>query len=253
MLITDKNGIKKNIKASYRKKLLISFMYFFIVSFFGFSISYIYWKEIKKINFFSILVFIISGIFIFCYLRSLHLSFKKYINPKKYGILKIYPNIYDIINEINNTVEYEDRKLVISTNYLISKADYTNLISLNNLARIHISEIRNWGKSLYRPIIGYYLFFLELDGTKKNVYYDIDQKQEMQDVISVLELKCPNITSGYSQESMDNNLFSASKNINSDNRNSNPVFSIKTPEENLDDIKLRSIISRYEENEKNKN
>ena len=82
MLITDKNGIKKNIKASYRKKLLISFMYFFIVSFFGFSISYIYWNEIKKINFFSILVFIISGIVIFCYLRSLHLSFKKYINPK---------------------------------------------------------------------------------------------------------------------------------------------------------------------------
>ena len=250
MLITDKNGIKKNIKASYRKKLLISFMYFFIVSFFGFSISYIYWNEIQKINFFSILIFIISGIFIFYHLRSLHLSFKKYINPQKYGILKIYPNIYNIINEINNTVEYEDRKLIISTNYLISKADYTNLISLNNLDRIHISEIRNWGESLYRPIIGYYLFFLELDGTKKNIYYDIDQKQEMQDVISVLELKCPNITSGYSQESMDNNLFSAPKNINSDNRNSNPVFSIKTPEKNLDDIKLRSIISRYEENKK---
>lgn len=250
MLITNEIGIKKNIKASYRKKLLISFMYFFIVSFFGFSISYIYWVEIQEINFFSIFVFIISGIFIFHYLRSLHLSFKRYINPKRYGILKIYPNIYDIINEINNTVEYEDRKIVISTNYLISKEDYTNLISLSNLDRIHISVKQNWGKSLYRPIIGYYLFFLELDGTKKNIYYDIDQKQEMQDVISVLELKCPNITSGYNQESMDNNLFSAPKNINSDNINSNSVFSIKTPEEKLDDMKLRSIISKYEKNGK---
>lgn len=250
MLVTDEHGIQKNIKASYRKKLLINFMYFFIVSFFGFSLSYLCWTEIQKINFFTIFVFIVSGIFIFCFLRPVYHSFKKYINPEKYGILKKYPNIHDIINEINDTVEYEDRKLVISTKYLISKKDYTKIISLRNLDRIHISVKQNWGKSLYRPIIGYYLFFLELDGTKKNIYYDIDQKQEMQDVISVLELKCPNITSGYNQESMDNNLFSAPKNINSDNINSNSVFSIKTPEEKLDDIKLRSIISKYEKNGK---
>lgn len=249
MLTSDENGIKKNIKKSYRKKLLINFIYFFIIIFFTFSISFLCWIEIKKINFISILVFIVSGIIIFYYLHPLYLSFKRYINPKRYGILKKYPNISDIINEINNTIEYKDKKLVISTKYLIAKDDYTNLIFLGNLDRIYIAENTNGGRSFRQQILGYYLFFLELDGNKNYIYYDVDQKQEMYYVISILERKCPNIITGYTDNYICNKSLFASKNIDSDKVNSNPVYSIMTSEEKLDDIKLRSIVSQYEKNE----
>ena len=143
MLITDENEIIKNIKASYRKMMFIHFLYLFIVTLLVFCVSHICWVETKKINFITIFVFIISGVVIFYFLRSFYLSFKKYISPRKYGILKIYPNFFDIINEINDTVEYQDRKLIISTNYLISKTDYTCLIFLNNLDRICIANETN--------------------------------------------------------------------------------------------------------------
>lgn len=83
-----------------------------------------------------LIFFAMSIIFIWWFLKNIPFV----INPLKSTIFKKYGNIdkiEEIIDEIENDIEYQDKRIIVSRNYVLDKKDVENLVAYKDILRVH--------------------------------------------------------------------------------------------------------------------
>ena len=103
-----------------------------------------------------VMLFVVTIVF-FLLLRNYLNVIKIAINPLKASVFKKYGDINSIIkiiDEINNTIEYEDNIIVIAKEYIYHKNDYSTILAKKDIKHIHKTLYRvNWMKRAYEVSI----------------------------------------------------------------------------------------------------
>ena len=67
-------------------------------------------------------------------------SFILVINPAKSNLFKKYGSVEElekIMEEIENTIEYEDNQIIVSKDYVADKKDFEKILAYKDILRVH--------------------------------------------------------------------------------------------------------------------
>lgn len=122
--------------------------------------------------------------------------FKKYGSPEE--ILKI-------LEEINNTIEYEDKNLIISKNYISDKKNYSKIVAINDILGIH--------KLVHKTnfVIDYYQIVITDKYNEEITFnYTRNYEEKVNQLLLLIASKCPHAALGYTakqREYINNNTI----------------------------------------------
>ena len=120
------------------------------------------------------------------------------INPLKSNIFQkygSYQNLEKIIEEINNTIEYEDNALIISKNYIADPNDYQKIIAYKDVLRVHkLVRKKNFAVVSYSVVVtDKYNFGLTFT-------YSKNDEEKVDKLLLMIGSKCNNAQLGYTKE-----------------------------------------------------
>lgn len=148
-----------------------------------------------------LLFIIVDLIFLGSAVFSLHHWFKNFyffLYPFKSNIYKVYGDISKILDEIELTAEYDDKQIIISERFVISKCDYRNLFLFDDVLGIYVQVHRtNLITDRYSIVVA--------DKFERIAMFNYLPKQKdiVNEVLLILISKCKNAKIGYSDETLD--------------------------------------------------
>ena len=192
-----KNESIKNVRKKELKFLLYSLTP--ILTFNSLFILCLYYTIISKNGFINMIVpTFITGILSFLLDWSIKDSFLIFINPLRNNIFKKYGSpqeIDNIIENINNSIEYEYHNLIISKQYISDKKDYSKIINCDDVLGIH--------KIIYKKrkkIIKFKIVITDKWGQESFYEFKKSNEKECDDFIAIICKKCPNAMFGYTNQ-----------------------------------------------------
>ncbi len=132
----------------------------------------------------------------FCLVKTLIMI----IHPDRNSVFRKYGGVEKleaIVEEINNTKEYEDNKMVLSKNYIASKRCYEDIISYDNILLVYkLVHKTNYVIDRYAVVI--------IDKYNEKVQYDYFRGQEelVDKLILIIGYKSKNAKLGYSPQAI---------------------------------------------------
>ena len=162
-------------------------------------LAVVFWGLIVMVDFFSIKEFIKSVSIIINPLKAD--VFKKYGSPEK---------IETILNEIESTKIYEDNQLIISSNYISNKNDYSEIVACKDVLGAHEQVHKT------NFIIDYYQIVI-IDRYNETIKYTYEknEKDRVDQILMTIGAICHNAEIGYTKkewENIRNNSTNISKN-----------------------------------------
>lgn len=144
---------------------------------------------------FLVLLFGAMGsVMIFIFFKSIIVV----IDPTKSDIFKKYGGIEEvekIMNEIENTIEYEDNQIIVAKNYVADKKDFEKIIAYKDVLRVHkLVNKRNFVDVSYSVVI------TDKYNLNLNYTYPVKEEKKVNDLILLIGSKCNNAKIGYTKE-----------------------------------------------------
>ena len=119
------------------------------------------------------------------------------INPLKSNIFQkygSYQNLEKIIEEINNTIEYEDDELIISKNYIADPNDYQRIIACKDILRVHkLVRKKNFA------VISYSIVLTDKYNFELPFTYSKNDEEKVDKLLLLIGSKCNNAELGYTK------------------------------------------------------
>lgn len=147
--------------------------------------------------FFTIIITLIFALLAIFFLYNTFKNFYYFIYPSKSDVYKEYPNLNEILTEINTSIEHEDQQIIISKRYMISKKDYRILILLNEILAFYI-----YAHKTNFVVDEYDIVAIDKYGIAHYFKYEPGQKEIMNNTLFFLQHKCPNAKFGCSDETL---------------------------------------------------
>lgn len=146
---------------------------------------------------FTIFIISIFVLFFVAFAYGFVKNFYYYLHPNKNNIYNLYGNLDDVVNEISSSIEYDDKQIIISKNYIICKKDYRKLVHLNDILGVYIQVHKtNYVTDSYNIIVH----------NKYNDVYNFEysnyEKDIANNVLAILTFKCKNAKFGYTNETL---------------------------------------------------
>lgn len=202
-----KEEILNNIKSNNKKQLILFTLPAIILNFFtlGIFVNIVNGNAFAEsevpiifpILFCIFIIFMTIGVDI-----GIATSIKLIMNPleadvfKKYGSVK---KIEKILDEIEQTIEYDDNNIVISKNYIFNRRDISKLVNCKDVLEIHkLVHKTNLITDSYSVVI--------TDKYNEKMVYSYVPKEEkrVNTILLQLKQKCPNAVLGYTPEETEN-------------------------------------------------
>lgn len=152
----------------------------------------------EELNIWYIVFLVFVGFITFFSLRSMVYYAKIVIKPEEAPIFKKYgspDNVLKILNEIENTIEYEDKNLVISKKYISDKKDYSKIVACNDVLGAH--------KLVHKTnfVIDYYqIVIIDKYNEEMTYKYGRDDEEKVNQLLILIGSKCKNAELGYTQK-----------------------------------------------------
>ena len=189
-----KDDILKNI----RKTNLISSIWLFILALMP-TIGFFYFLIYEGFESWFMIMFLgfLSGVLLWLF----GTSFQLVIEPRDSNIFKKYggiENLERIIDEITNTKEYEDDRLIVAKNYVADKKDYEKILAYKDILRVH--------KLVHKTnfvIDRYDLVITDKYNFQISYSYAVKDEEKVDNLILLIGSKCENAKLGYTKEAED--------------------------------------------------
>ena len=181
--------IKDNIRRSNIKSFLLLLLFSFIFNFYVISGLISEEKEWFMILFMAIFAIPMDWLAI----KSLLIA----INPLKSKIFQkygSYQNLQRIIDEINNTVEYKDKEIIISKNYVADPNDYERIVACDDILRVH-----KFIKKKNFAVVSYSVVLTDKYGFELHFTYSENQEKKVDELLLMIGSKCKNAQFGYTK------------------------------------------------------
>lgn len=193
------NDVLKNIRKNNIKRF---FTYLIPVAIIDIVVTLLIYEIFtNEFEIASLIIIIPMGIFAYFLNGVLFDYIRLAINPLKDNVFKKYGSpekISEILKEIENTKEYEDKNIIISKNYICDKKDYNKIVALNNALGVHkYIHKRNFVIDYYKVIV--------IDKYGENIDFQYSPKEEelVDKVLIILSQKCQNAEIGYTKNEFD--------------------------------------------------
>ncbi|MGN1269814.1 MAG: hypothetical protein ACI4UU_02965 [Clostridia bacterium] len=119
------------------------------------------------------------------------------INPLKSNVFQkygSYRNLEKIIEEINNTIEYNDGEVIIAKNYIADPNDYERIVACNDVLRVHkLVKKKNFA------IVSYSVVLTDKYNFEFPFTYSKDEEEKVDKLLLAIGSKCPNAQLGYTK------------------------------------------------------
>lgn len=129
---------------------------------------------------------------------ALYRTWKIVFNPYSSDIFKKYGSpdkLTNIIKEIEETIEYEDKFLRISENYISDVKDYEKIVACDDVLGIH----KLVHKTNY--VVDYYQIVLtDKYGQETTYTYKVKEEDKVNELILYIAKKCKNAEVGYTNK-----------------------------------------------------
>lgn len=125
-------------------------------------------------------------------------SFILVIEPSKSNVFKKYGSIEkleSIMEEIENTTEYEDNQIIVAKNYVADKKDFEKILAYKDILRVH--------KLVHKTnfvIDRYDLVITDKYNFELSYSYAVKDEKKVDNLILLIGSKCNNAKLGYTQE-----------------------------------------------------
>lgn len=154
-------------------------------------------EDIDELIFMLLLFGVFAVLFDYALIKSILII----IDPLKSDLFKKYgppEKILDILDEIENTKEYEDKHLVISKNYISDKKDYSKIVACDDVLGVH----KLVHKTNY--VIDYYqIVIIDKYGLEIKYSYSVKNQDMCDKLLMVIAYKCKNAKVGYTKQEQD--------------------------------------------------
>lgn len=143
-------------------------------------------------------IMLIVGLFTVPIDIGLYRTWKVVFNPNSSDIFKKYGSpekLTKIIKEIEDTVEYEDKFLRISKNYISDVKDYEKIVACDDVLGIH--------KLIHKTnyVVDYYQIVLtDKYGQETTYTYKVKEEDKVNELILYIAKKCKNAEVGYTNK-----------------------------------------------------
>lgn len=187
--------MKYNILKNIRKNNLKTSIYAFIFGV-GPIVGSIYYLLNDGLDaWFPILLFGgIGGLMVWIFIKSFDLV----INPSKSDIFKKYGSIEkleSIMEEIEHSIEFEDKQIIVAKNYVADKKDFEKIIAYKDILRVH--------KRVHKTnfvVDGYYVVITDKYNYEMSYPYRREEEEKVDKLILLIGSKCDNAKLGYTKE-----------------------------------------------------
>lgn len=187
--------MKYNILSNIRKNNLKTSIYAFIFGA-GPTAGCIYYLFNDGLEaWFPILLFGgIGGLMIWFFIKSFNLV----ISPEKSDIFKKYGSLEkleEIMEEIENSIEFEDKQIIVSKNYVADKKDFEKITAYKDILRVH--------KTVHKTnfvVDGYYVTITDKYNHETSYPYRVGEEATVDKLILLIGSKCENAKLGYTKE-----------------------------------------------------
>ena len=185
-----------NILNNIRKNNIKGFLVFLLMGGF-FDIMFfmcLYNMEMDSSWFMLIFSGFMGAVFSYVCIKSLIVV----IDPYKSDIFKKYGTIEElekILQEIENTIEYQDNQIIISQNYVADKKDYERILAYKDILRVH--------KLVHKTnfvVDGYSVVITDKYNEEVRYSYSVKEEEKVNELILMIGVKCDNAKLGYTKE-----------------------------------------------------
>lgn len=188
--------MKYNIYKNIRKNNFKMSIYTFIIGAFGIAGSLYYLLNGGLEAWFIILLFGgIGGLFAWCFVKTIILV----IDPSKSDVFKKYgglERLEKIMEEIENSIEFEDNQIIVSKNYVADKKNFEKIMAYKDILRVH--------KTVHKTnfvVDGYYVTITDKYNQVTSYRYHVSEEEKVDKLILMIGSKCENAKMGYTKES----------------------------------------------------
>ncbi len=190
------NKVLLNIRKNNLLYFIPNLLFSIICSLILFLLSYMINKEEKIIWLLLLLSFFAYTTFIL--LKNVLYYGKLVIFPKEAPVFKKYGSpeeITKILDEIDNTIEYEDKHLIISKNYISDKCDYSKIIHCDDILGIHkLIHKTNFVTDYYQIVL------IDKYGEEITYKYKRSLEEKVNNLLIKIASKCKNAELGYTSK-----------------------------------------------------
>lgn len=187
--------MKYNVLKNIRKNNLILSIVYFVLGIIP-SIMCLYYVFNEGVEFwFLILLFgAMAVLMISAFVKTSWLVIEPKDSPifKKYGGVE---KLEKIMEEIENTIEYEDKRLIISKNYVADKKDFEKIVACEDILRVH--------KVVHKTnfiVDGYFLVVTDKYNFEMSYAYGVNEEEKVNKLILLIGSKAKNAKLGYTKE-----------------------------------------------------
>lgn len=142
-------------------------------------------------------IMLIVGLFTIPMDIGLYRTWKVAINPNSSDIFKKYGSpdkLNKILKEIEQTIEYEDKYLIISKNYISDKKDYEKIMACDDILGVHkLVHKTNFVVDYYQIVI------TDKYGQEASYTYKVKEEEKVNQLLMIIGKKCKNAELGYTQ------------------------------------------------------
>lgn len=187
------NKVIKNVRKNEIKKAIANLILavFFTIMMMGILSN----GEDVIENIFSLLI--VGGCEVLFYYEFL-MSVILIINPLKSDLFKRYGSpeeITNILDEIENTKEYEDKHLIISQNYISDRKIYSKIIACDDVLGVHkLVHKTNFVVDYYQIVI------TDKYGFEITYQYSVNEEEKCDKLLMMIAQKCKNAVIGYTKQ-----------------------------------------------------
>ena len=118
-------------------------------------------------------------------------------NPLKSNIFQkygSYSNLEKILEEINNTIEYEDEVVIIAKNYIADPNDYERIIACDDVLRVHkLVRKKNFA------VVSYSVILTDKYNFELPFTYSKNEEEKVDKLLLMIGSKCNNAQLGYTK------------------------------------------------------
>ena len=190
------NKVINNIRKNEIKKAVIMLIKALIFT--GIMISLLLSGDDIKDLIFALLI---VGVFVVLFDYGLIKCIVIIINPLKSDLFKKYGSpeeIAEILDEIETTIEYEDKHLIISKKYISDKKDYSKMVACDDVLGVH----KLVHKTNY--IVDYYqIVITDKYGNEITYSYPVKEEEKCDNLLMLIVSKCKNAKAGYTKQEQD--------------------------------------------------
>jgi len=186
-----KHNITRNIRITNLKSAILCFILGFGPNLgFYFAVTEDSSDRLIMLVVFGLLALLMDYLFIKCMILV--------INPYKSNIFNKYGSVErleEIMDEIEETIEYEDKQIIVSKNYVADKKDFEKILAYKDILRVHkLVHKTNFVVDSYSVII------TDKYNFEISYVYPVKQEETVDKLIALIGSKCDNAKLGYTKE-----------------------------------------------------